>query len=96
MTEQEVNILHQAMEKMIDECDVNSNDFESEIIFNYSGKGMYEKQTHALKINSFGSLLQALMTFPEFLYDEDDNPISQDKVISKFRTDKLGLSTIIY
>jgi hypothetical protein len=95
MTEQEVNILHQAMEKMIDECDVNGNDFESEIISNYSGKGMYEKETYALKINSFGSLLQALMTFPELLYDDND-PISQSEVISKFRTDKLGLSIIIY
>jgi hypothetical protein len=96
MTEQEANILHQAMEKMLDECDVNSNDFKSEIIPNYSGKGMYEKETYALKLNSFGSLLQALMAFPELLYDDDDNPISQYKVISKFRTDELGVSTIIY
>ncbi len=96
MTEQEVNILHQAMEKMIDECDVNGNDFESEIISNYSGKGMYEKETYALKINSFGSLLQALMTFPELLYDDDNDPISQHKVISKFHTDEIELSTVIY
>ncbi len=96
MTEQEANILHQAMEKMLNECDVNSNDFKSEIISGYSGRGMYGKETYALKINSFGSLLQALMIFPELLYDDDDNPISPYKVISKFRTDELGLSTVIY
>ena len=96
MTEQEVNILHQAMEKMLDECDVNSNDFKSEILSGYSGRGMYRKETYALKINSFSSLLQALMTFPELLYDDDNDPISQCKAISKFRTDELGLSTVIY
>jgi hypothetical protein len=63
---------------------------------NYLGKGMHGKETYALKINSFGSLLQALMTFPELLYDDGNDPISQYKVISKFRTDDLGLSTVIY
>lgn len=96
MTKQEANILHQAMEKMLYECDVKSSDFKSEIIPNYSGKGMYEKETYALKINSMGSLLQALMTFPELLYDDDNDPMSQCQTISKFRCSELGLSTVIY
>ena len=43
MTEQEANILHQAMKKMLNECDVNGKDFKSKIIPDYSGKGMYGK-----------------------------------------------------
>ena len=96
MTKQEVNILHQAMEKMLNECDVNSKDFDSKIITNYLGKGMYDKETYGLKLKSFGSLLQALITFPELLYDTDNDPISQYETITRFRTDELGTSYVIY
>ena len=96
MTKQEVNILHQAMEKMLNECDVNSKDFDSKIITDYLGKGMYGKKTYALKLNSFGFLLQALITFPDLLYDSDNDPISQNEVITKFRTDEVGTSLVIY
>lgn len=97
MTKQEAELLHEAMEKMLEECDVNENDFKSKIVEEYSGRGMYGKETYALIINSFTSLLRALMTFPELLYDEDDgNSIATNQIISNFQTDKLGTSIVIY
>ncbi|MEL4895943.1 hypothetical protein [Crocosphaera sp. Alani8] len=97
MTKQEVDILHEAMEKMLEECDVNEHDFKSEIVKGYSGRGMYGKETYGLVINSFTSLLQAIMTFPELLYDKHEgNSIATNNIITKFRTDQLGLSIIIY
>ena len=96
MTKQEASLLHEAMEKMLEECDVNEDDFKSRIMEGYSGRGMYGKETYGLVINSFTSLLQAIMTFPELLYDKEGNSIVTNQIITKFRTDKLGLSIIIY
>lgn len=96
MTKQEADILHKAMEKMLEEYDVNEHDFKSEIVEKYSGRGMYGEKTYGLIINSFTSLLQALMTFPELLYDKESDSIATNQIITKFKTDKLGLSIIIY
>ena len=96
MTQQEADILHKAMEKMLEECDVNEHDFKSEIMGGYSGRGMYGKETYGLIINSFTSLLQAIMTFPELLYDKEGNSIATNQIMTKFQSDTLGTSIIIY
>ncbi len=96
MTKQEASILHEAMEKMLEECDVNEHDFKSRIMQGYSGRGMYGKETYRLVINSFTSLLQAIMTFPELLYDKEGNSIVTNQIITKFQRDTLGNSIIIY
>ena len=96
MTKEEAYILHQALEKMTEEYDVDFEEYESSVIENYSGRGMYGQQTHALKFNSYSALLRAVMTFPELLFDKDNDPISQYQLISHFRFDHLGYSTIVY
>ncbi len=97
MTKQEADILHKAMEKMLEECDCNEHDFKSKILEGYSGRGMYGQETYGLIINSFASLLQAIMTFPELLYDKHEgDSIATNQIITKFKTDQIGLSIIIY
>ena len=96
MTKQEVEILHQAMQRMLEECDVDPHDFNNKISEGYSGRGMYGEETYALTLNSLTSLLEAMMTFPELLYDEEKEPIATYQTISKFRTDQLGSAIVLY
>ncbi len=96
MTKEEATLLHEVMQRMIDQCNADREDFKSRIIEDYSGRCMYGETTYALEISAVTCLLQAIMTFPEFLYDLDKHPIAQYEPISNFRTDSLGYSTVIY
>ena len=96
MTKEEARILHRAMSQMIEEYDVDLEEYQSSAIEDYLGRDMYGEETHALKFNSYSALLRAVMTFPELLFDKNKDPISQHQLISHFRFDNLGYSMILY
>lgn len=68
-----------------------------EIRKNYSGRGMFGKETSAIVVNSYSEFIEAI---GDFLADADTEEIKTineiGKLLKNLHTDNMGMSIIIY
>ncbi len=79
-------------EALVEACDQAG--IEAKVYEGYSGRGMYGRETTGISLEgNFTDLTSAVINQPDLFVNEDGNPKFE---VDGFRTDSLGMGTIVY